>query len=132
MSTLVPFVSGGTPNVPGGVPTTSGGSSGGVKGGTTPVSQSPQYMRKKKFSMENADLFCDTTIENEEALTQIFNYLETGNTQGTIFLGLGANVTTYPPDRLNIVAEALEKMCQDPETFTSIVPFLIEDQIDDS
>ena len=33
---------------------------------------------------------------------------------------------------LDIVAEALEKMCQDPETFTSIVPFLIEDQIDDT
>ena len=129
-TSLIPCVpGGGTPNAPGGVPSTSGGSSGGVKGGTTPVSQSPQYMRKKKFQQENAACLSQLSVET---LTPIFNYLETGNIQGTIFLGLGPNVTTYPPDRLNIVAEALEKMCQDPETFTSIVPFLIEDQINDN
>lgn len=131
-TTLIPCNSGGsgaTGPAPGSSPTTSGGSSGGVKGGTTPVSQSPQYMRKKKFSQDNAACLSQLSVET---LTPLFNYLETGNTQGTIFLELGANVTTYPPDRLNIVAEALEKMCQDPETFTSIVPFLIEDQIDDN
>lgn len=126
MSTLVPCVSIGTPNVPGGVPTTSGGSSGGVKGGTTPVSQSPQYMRKKKFQMENVDLFCDTTIENEEALTQIFNYLETGNIQGTIFLGLGSNVTTYPQDRQDFVEEMLEGICNGDEILN---PENLDDQI---
>ena len=123
MSTLVPCVSIGTPNVPGGVPTTSGGSSGGVKGGTTPVSQSPQYMRKKKFSMENATCLSQLSVEN---LTPLFNYLETGNTAGTITLEIGNSMLTYPQDRIDFVEEMLEGICNGDEILN---PENLDDQI---
>ena len=104
------------------------GGGGGIR--TTPVSntQPASYMRKKNFSQENAACISQLSVET---LTPIFNYLEFGIAQDGLTLELG-NALTYPQDRVNVVAEALEKMCQDPDTFTSIVPFLIEDQIDDT
>lgn len=104
------------------------GGGGGIR--TTPVSntQPASYMRKKNFSQENAACISQLSVET---LTPIFNYLEFGIAQDGLTLELG-NALTYPQDRVNVVAEALEKMCQDPDTFTSIVPFLIVNGIIDT
>ena len=95
-----------------------------------PIQIVPYFMpndirRQKNFAMAND---CASTLPID-AQNELYNFLENGNSDEVLILG---SSSTYPQDRIDFAEEILVKMCAEPETYNSIVPFLIEDKIDDS